>query len=164
MTRKLTALALALGLTSTAAMANTGNFNFEGNSDVLASGCSFIQLQDGAMTWNEETGIWTVSDQGGVKIKMRSVLSVTVDNDGSLRDAVGVVDTLDAVDYTGSTVTDVNDRYDPVVTVADTISVTDVGAVNILTMGVGGTLDTSDDFVAESETNYYLQNVVTCTQ
>ena len=155
---------IASALLAGSVSADTGNFNFEGNSDVLASGCSFIQLKDGAMTWDESTGIWTVSDQGGVKVKLRSVLNVTVDNDGNLRDALGIVDALDAVDYTGSVVTDVNDRYDPTVAVADTIEVTDIGAVNILDMGVGGTLDTSDNFVAESETSYFLQNVVTCTQ
>ena len=156
------AIATYIALAATAAQANT-SFKIEGATDTLAAGCSFLNVQDGAMAWDETNGQWYTTNDGQVRVKVRDVASVVVDNNKKLQDAIGDADTLVDVAYDASTLTWENPRKTPTSTVnVNDYTVTGLAGGNVLNLKIDHTLTTSDSYVAESNTNYHLVNVVTC--
>jgi len=150
-------------MATTAPMASAAEFKIEGATETLASGCSFLNVQDGTMAWDEANGIWYTTGDGQVRVKTRDVISVVVDNNKKLQDALGDADTLVDVAYDNSTLTWENPRKSPASAVnTNDYTVTGLEGGNVLNLKIDHTLTTSDSYVAESNTNYHLVNVVTC--
>ena len=144
LTKLATATYMAAALVAaTGAQANT-SFKIEGATDTLEAGCSFLNVNDGSMAWDEAQGIWYTTNDGQVRVKVRDVASVVVA-------------------YDASALTWENPRKSPTSSVgANDYTVTGLAGGNVLNLKIDHTLTTSDSYVAESNTAYHLVNVVTC--
>ena len=165
MKKSILAIALA-ALTTTSAFANE-NFKIEGTPNGLVAGCSFLNVHDGSMTWDESTNTWTTSQDAQIRVKTRDVLSVEVTNDGNLRDSIGPVDQPSAIDYANSSVVTENTRNAGAVTSAvseDAYTVTGLAGGNVLNIDVDHSVSATDSFVALNDVNYHVQNTATCNQ
>jgi len=157
-----TFVASTLMATTSVTYANE-SFKIEGATETLPSGCSFLNVQDGTMAWDEANGIWYTTGDGQVRVKTRDVISVVVDNNKKLQDAQGDADNLVDVAYDQSSLTWENPRKSPTSAVGgNDFTVQNLEGGNVLNLKIDHTLTTSDSYVAESNTNYHLVNVVTC--
>jgi len=162
--KKFTTLALAAALlTSGTAFANQ-TIKIEGQTNDLESGCYFLNAQDGAMTWVEADSKWYTTNDGQVRVKTRDVASIDVSTDKVLRDALGAVDNTKSVDYIDSSMWGENTRKTPVLDAGeDYANVTALDGGNVINLSLNHTILVSDSFVAEDNTNYFMNSVVTCT-
>lgn len=159
--KKLALVAVIAAFSSSAFAAES--FKIEGQTDTLAAGCSFLNVNDGTMSWDEAAGQWYTDADGQVRVKTRDVASVVVDNQKDLQDSVGKVDDLVDVAYDASSLTWENPRKSPTSTVGtNDYTVTGLEGGNVLNLKIDHTLTTSESYVAESDTNYFLVNTVTC--
>ena len=160
-------LAIALAALTTTTVFAAEDFKIQGAPSGLENGCSFLNVQDGAMSWNEANSTWTTTQDAHIRVKTRNVQSVAVTNDGKLRDAAGAVDTPKAIDYSDSSVTTENARNAGVIfpsVTEDAYTVSDLTGGNVLNIKVDHRVEATDSFVALNDTNYHVQNTATCNQ
>jgi len=153
-----------VALLSTSAFA-AEDFKIQGATDDLPAGCTFLNLQDGAMEWDESTNSWYTSSDAQIRVKTRDILGLSVATDKALYDAIGAVDDVVEVDYSASTAQGENTRKNVSIATDENLLVitTDAGG-NVLNIGVDHGVLASDSFVAEDNTSYWMINTATCTQ
>jgi hypothetical protein len=160
------AISLMAGVSTTNVAFAAEDFQIKGAPQGLSSGCSFLNIQDGAMSWNEENRTWTTTQDAQIRVKTREVNSVAITNDGKLRDQAGAVDTPEVIDYSESTVSTENARNAGVIfpsVTDDAYTVGDLSGGNVLNIKVDHRVVPTDSFVALNDVNYHVQNTATCT-
>lgn len=167
-TKFLGSVALTLGMTlANISLATVEDFKIEGKAYGLEDGCSFLNVKDGSMVYDETDGTWTTDKNAMIRVKTRNVNNVQISNDGQLRDATGPVDTPISFDYTNSSVNTENARNKDVISPSveeNSYSVSSLTGGNVLNIGINHAVKTSDSFVALNEIDYFVQNTATCTQ
>ncbi len=166
-----TALILSAMVLSTSALAVTPNLNAAGNdfkiegaTGDLGSGCGFTGTSDGAMAWNELEHKWTTTNPATVSATVRDIASIDITTDKKLRDTIGITDEVLTVQYDESSFVDTNPRYTPLaVNAENSFKLTNTGGGNKVILSIDHSVVPSDDFVAESNEAYHMQNTVTCT-
>tara|TARA_R110002153_G_scaffold92238_6_gene224160 strand:- start:1185 stop:1712 length:528 start_codon:yes stop_codon:yes gene_type:complete len=171
----ITATALVLALSSTAAFASTTS-TIVGNSGAFATECTFVSASNGAM--DREDAKWVTTTRGSFNVQIRgAITSLEVESDNILRNSsgnpTGITATADYTQGNGGLRSGATSPTGAVAVTAGKIAVTgitDNGSRNLFQLFVGGSATMSKANGADpllnlvGNTEYKINHTVTCTQ
>lgn len=152
-------IVIAAAIVATATIANAGP-KWNGNTGNLPDQCSFIEIDDGSMTYDEGSQTWSVASPATAKVKTRNANSLSV----SAGELVGNNETHNVtVNYNGSSVTKGNNSVS--LTISDDTITADAQTTGTYTVTLEGsaTMDDSETFF-DANVDYYIEHTITCVQ
>ena len=148
---------------ASATIVGTGISVWGGTTGTFNNGCTFQENEPGQMSLSGNT--WTVTNPASLQIKTRNVGNLTIVSDNRLRTAAGVDVDSATVNYTGTTVSNVNGA---VVNINPTeIAIGNLkngNGVKVIKIQLSGTAVMKDTDELDSTTAYKINHTVTCKQ
>lgn len=161
---------VALCAATTTAYANSTTFEMGGTLTGLQDGCEFVEVNDGDITYNDSTFVWSTTNPATIKTRSRNINNIVVAAEFDIRDVGGtIVDQSISLDMVGSSVVTNNtneaDNITGTVGIGTfTVNGSGLQAGNVLDIDIHNTIQGSTGFIPVNNVRYYVDHIITCTQ